>query len=101
MEHKMITIYCLIEEFMKNIKYKDHILAEITASEVLFIGYLAVSDFNGNYAKAHYYVMGMGLVTKIEYSRFIRRLNKLEEEIEKLFLFLVVHLKLVDKIEVV
>ena len=55
MEQKMITIYCLIEEFIKSIEYKDHVLAETTASEVLFIGYLAVHDFNGNYFKAHYY----------------------------------------------
>ena len=88
MEQRMITTYCLIEEFMKSIEYKDHVLSEITASEVLFIGYLAVSDFNGNYFKAHHYVMGMKLVTAIEYSRFIRRLNKLETIIERLFLFL-------------
>jgi len=88
MEQRMITIYCLIEEFMRSIEYKDHKLAETTASEVLFIGYLAVHDFNGNYFKAHYYVMGMKLVSPIEYSRFIRRINQLEKEIEQLFVFL-------------
>ncbi len=30
----------------------------------------------------------MDLVTKIEYSRFIRRINRLEREIEQLFIFL-------------
>jgi len=85
----MITIYCLIEEFLKSINSKrEHKLAEISTSEVLFIGYLAVSDFNGNYKKAHYYVMGMKLVKEIEYSRFIRRINNLEKEIEALFIFL-------------
>jgi len=85
MEHKMITLYCLIDEFVKSIGYKDHKLAEISSSEVLFMGYLAVSDFNGNYKKAHYYAMNMSLVTQIEYSRFTRRLNQLEESIEALF----------------
>ena len=89
MEERMITIYCLIEEFMKSkSRKKEHKLSEISDSEVLFLGYLAVSDFNGNYKKSHYYGMGMNLVTKIEYSRFIRRLNKLESVIEELFYFL-------------
>jgi len=89
MEQRMITIYCLIEEFLKGVMgKKEHKLAEISDSEVLFLGYLAVSDFNGNYSKAHYYGMGMKLVSPIEYSRFIRRINQLEKEIEQLFLFL-------------
>ena len=89
MEQRMITIYCLIEEFLKGVMGKEeHKLAEISDSEVLFLGYLAVSDFNGNYSKAHYYGMGMKLVSPIEYSRFTRRINQLEEEIEQLFLFL-------------
>ena len=89
MEQRMITIYCLIEEFFKEVmSKKGHKLAEISDAEVLFLGYLAVSDFNGNYAKAHYYGMGMKLVNKVEYSRFIRRIIQLEEEIEQLFVFL-------------
>jgi len=56
MEQRMITIYCLIEEFLKGIMRKEeHKLAEISDSEVLFLGYLAMADFNGNYTKAHYY----------------------------------------------
>ena len=67
---------------------EEHVLSEISDSEVLFLGYLAVSDFNGNYSKAYYYGMGMKLVSPIEYSRFTRRINQLEKEIEQLFLFL-------------
>jgi hypothetical protein len=89
MEQRMITIYCLIEEFLKGVMGKEeHKLAEISDSEVLFLGYLAVSDFNGNYKKAYYYGMGMKLVNKVEYSRFTRRINQLEEVIEHLFVFL-------------
>ncbi|CAA6800250.1 MAG: Transposase, IS4 family [uncultured Sulfurovum sp.] len=89
MEQRMITIYCLIEEFLKGVMEKEeHKLSEISDSEVLFLGYLAVNDFNGNYSKAHYYGMGMKLVNEVEYSRFTRRIIQLEEEIEQLFVFL-------------
>ena len=89
MEQRMITIYCLIEEFLKGtMGKKEHVLSEISDSEVLFLGYLAVADFNGNYSKAYYYGIGMKLVSPIEYSRFTRRINQLENEIEQLFLFL-------------
>ena len=88
MEQRIIAIFCLIDEFMKEIDYKDDKRAYISSSEVLLIGYLAVSDFSGNYFKAHQYIMSMRLVKKIEYSRFIRRLSKLEKEVEKLFMFL-------------
>jgi len=54
---------------------------------VLFLGYLAVSDFNGNYSKAYYYGMGIKLVSPIEHSRFTRRINQLENEIEQHFIF--------------
>ncbi len=75
MEHRIIIIYCLIEEFLKVISSKkEHKLSKISNAEVLFIGYLAVNDFNGNYKKAHCYGNDMDLVTKIEYSRFIRRI---------------------------
>ncbi|CAA6811202.1 MAG: Unknown protein, partial [uncultured Sulfurovum sp.] len=78
MEQRMVTIYCLIEEFVKSVMGKEeHVLSEISDSEVLFLGYLAVADFNGNYAKAHYYAMGMRLVNPIEYSRFTRRIIQL------------------------
>ena len=89
MEQEMITIYCLIEEFLKVIESKkEHKLAKISNAEVLLIGYLAVSDFNGNYCKAHKYSISLRLVTPIDYSRFIRIINRLRWEIEQIFIFL-------------
>lgn len=89
MEQRMITIYCLIEEFIKGVMGREeHKLSEISDSEVLFLGYLAVSDFNGNYTKAYEYGMAMKLVHPVEYSRFTRRISQLEEVIEALFVFL-------------
>lgn len=88
MEQRIITVYCLIEDYLKAIDVQDDIRATVSNAEVLLIGYIAVSDFAGNYRKAHEYFCLMRYCKMLEYSRFIRRLNELEGVIEKLFLWL-------------
>jgi len=85
MEQRIITVICLIDEYLKVIGIKDDIRAEVSNSEILLVGYLAVSDFNGNYRKAHKYCQMLNFVKVLEYSRFIRRINRLEQIIDKLF----------------
>ena len=53
MEHKIIATYCLIDEMLKGLQVKNDVRAKITNAEILTMAYLAVSDFNGNYRKAH------------------------------------------------
>lgn len=48
MERDIITVYCLIDEYLKVSGIKDDVRAEISNAEVLLIGYMAVNDFNGN-----------------------------------------------------
>ena len=56
MERDIITVYCLIDEYLKLSGIKDDVRAEISSAEVLLIGYMAVNDFitpptnNLNYA---------------------------------------------------
>ena len=88
MERDIITVYCLIDEYLKLSGVKDDVRAEISNAEVLLIGYLAVNDFNGNYYKAHQYAMMMHLVKRIDYTRFLRRLTKINEVLSTLFVFL-------------
>ena len=52
MERDIITVYCLIDEYLKLAGIKDDVRAEISNAEVLLIGYIAVNDFSGNYYKA-------------------------------------------------
>ncbi len=85
MEHRIITIYCFIDEMLKQMGIEDDVRSEISNAEVLSLAYLAISDFNGNYYKAHQHLMLGNLFTPIEYSRFIRRVNALHEVIETLF----------------
>ena len=88
MERDIITVYCLIDEYLKISGIKDDVRAEISNAEVLLIGYMAVNDFNGNYFKAHQYVKMMHLVKEIDYTRFLRRLAKINDVLSTLFLFL-------------
>ncbi|MFW9627675.1 MAG: hypothetical protein ACMV1K_13195 [Sulfurospirillum sp.] len=88
MERDIITVYCLIDEYLKVSGIKDDVRAEISNAEVLLIGYMAVNDFSGNYYKAHQYSMMMQLVKRIDYTRFLRRLAKINDVLSTLFLFL-------------
>ncbi len=88
MERRIITVYCLIDEYLKVSGIKDDVRSHVSNAEVLLIGYMAVSDFAGNYRKAHTYFWMMRWCKMLEYSRFIRRINEMEPLIEKLFIWL-------------
>lgn len=88
MEHKIIATYCLIDEMLKGLQVKNDVRAKITNAEILTMAYLAVSDFNGNYRKAHLYLNPSKLFFPIDYSRFIRRINELHTVIETVFGYL-------------
>ena len=88
MERRIITVFCLIDEYLKLIGMKEDVRTTVSNAKILLIGYIAVSDFAGNYKKAHTYFCMIGCCKMLEYSRFIRRLNEMEDLIEKLFRWL-------------
>ena len=87
-ERYIITVYCLINEYLKISGIKDDVRAEMSNVEVLLIGYMVANDFNRNYFKVHQYVKMMHLVKEIDYTRFLRRLVKINNVLSTLFLFL-------------
>lgn len=54
MERRIITVFCLIDEYLKLIGMKEDVRATVSNAEILLIGYIAVSDFAGNYKKSPY-----------------------------------------------
>lgn len=70
---------------MQAFNIKDDIRSKTTNAEILSVAYMAMIDFRGNYRKAHLYAMGLKLIKPLDYSRFIRRVNQLQETIEILF----------------
>jgi hypothetical protein len=85
MEHEIITIFCLLDDLLKSMNIKDDIRSKITNAEISTLAYIAVRYFRGNYLNAHKFYMGMKLSYQIDYSRFIRRVNKLHYAIDYLF----------------
>ena len=73
---------------LKGLQVKNDVRAKITNAEILTMAYLAVSDFNGNYRKAHLYLNPTKLFFPIDYSRFIRRINELHAAVETIFGYL-------------
>jgi len=85
MEDNIVTVFCLIDDILKVMDIKDDIRAKICNAEILTIGYMAVRYFHGNYYNAHQSFMDMKPTYKIEYSRFIRRVNNLHYVIDYIF----------------
>jgi hypothetical protein len=77
MEEKIIIVFCLVDDLLKSMNIQDDVRSKICNAEVLIMGYMAVRYFGGNYYNAHQFFMSMNPSYKIEYSRFIRRLNNL------------------------
>ena len=66
MERDIITVYCLIDEYLKVSGIKDDVRAEISNAEVLLIGYMAVNDFSGNYYKAFFIDLAQSLFDELD-----------------------------------
>jgi hypothetical protein len=76
MEHKIISAYCIIEDSLKKAGKENEVgQSEVSRAEVLILGYIGVMFFGGNWKKAYDYAMEYNLIPKIDYSRYIRRLN--------------------------
>lgn len=89
MVNEIITIFCICDEYLDAINYKDNKQARMSTSEVLTTAIVAAKFFGGNYEKSrkflseHHYINAM-----LSKSRFIRRLNSIDKEILKKIFFL-------------
>lgn len=82
MVKEIITIFCVCDDYLKAIDYKDNHQAQMSTSEILTTAIVAARFFGGNYQKSriflsdHKYIKHM-----LSESRFIRRLNQIKQEI--------------------
>lgn len=81
MEMKIISTFYIIDEFFKGMGYKPHPQALLTDSEIVFVAILAAYYCGGNLKKALSLCILQKYVKSISYSRFIRKLRKIKDEI--------------------
>ena len=78
MVEEIITIFCLCDDYLKTISYKDNRQAQMKTSEVLTTAILAAKFFGGNYQKSRMFLSSHHYIKNVlSKSRFIRRLNSL------------------------
>lgn len=82
MELMIIQIYCVVDDFLKSIRFKEDGQVKVTMSEILTTAIVATRYFGGNYATS---IKFMGDHRYVKYSlsrsQFSRRLNSLDEAI--------------------
>jgi hypothetical protein len=82
MVEAIITIFCICDDYLKSIDYKDDKQATMLTSEVLTTALVAAKFFGGNYTKSRWFLGGHNYVRHmLSESRFIRRLNQIDKEI--------------------
>jgi IS5 family transposase len=80
---KIITVYYVIEEAMRQLGHKSHYHAAVTDAEVLTVAVVAAMYFQNNHERALFVMKGMRYLTKpLSTSRFSRRLHALAEWLE-------------------
>lgn len=87
MELEIITIYCVNEEFLRAINYKDDPQSVMTTAEVMTTAFVAARYYSGkhedsrDFLKEHGYIPGM-----LSKSQFNRRLHSIPVDVWQSFL---------------
>lgn len=51
MENKIITIFCIVDDFLKSINFQDNFQAKMSTSEIMTVAITSGWLFGGNYEK--------------------------------------------------
>lgn len=79
----IITAYSIIEDTMRQLGHKSHVLAQVTDAEVLTVAVVSAMYFQNHHERALFVMKGMRYITKpLSTSRFSRRLHALAHWLE-------------------
>lgn len=82
MVRTIITVFCICDDYLKVIGYKDDPQVQMTTSEVMTTAIIAARYFSGNYEKSREFLFWHGYIPKmISKSRFSRRLNAIDLDV--------------------
>jgi hypothetical protein len=82
MVNEIVTVFCICDDYLKSIEYKDNKQACMSTSEILTTALVAVKFFGGNYDKSRSFLSEHNYIPHmLSKSRFIRRLHQIKREI--------------------
>lgn len=80
MQERIITIYCLCDEFLKASGFVDHPFADMSTAEVMTTALVAADLFSGCFEQSRHFLRSHGYIPHmLSKSRFNRRLHALPE----------------------
>jgi IS5 family transposase len=87
MELEIITIYCLNDEFLRAINYKDDPQSVMTTAEVMTTAFAAARYYSGKHEDSRDFLKEYGYIpSMLSKSRFNRRLHSIPVEVWQSFL---------------
>ena len=83
---KITSIFCIIDDILKEINHSEDIRRKVSDSEIITTAFIAATNFYGNYRSAIKFVKQYNLFPNmLEESRFNRRLHSLGNMLYELF----------------
>lgn len=79
MQNAIISIFCHVDDFLKDLSWKDHWHCRLALSEVITIALTAARFFSGNLESARAFLHEHGYVPHISKSRLNRRLHAIPD----------------------
>jgi hypothetical protein len=77
MDNRIVAVYCLCDDMLKALHYKDDVQCQMTAAEVMATAIIAALDYGGNLEKARKMLQSEGYIPQmLSKSRFNRRWHR-------------------------
>jgi Transposase DDE domain len=77
MDTRIVAVYCLCDDMLKALYYKDDVQCQMTAAEVMTTAIIAALDYGGNLEKARKMLQSQGYIPQmLSKSRFNRRWHR-------------------------
>ena len=76
----IITLYCVCDDFLRSLEYRDDPQCQMTTAEVMTVGLVAATYFDGNQEKSRVFLKDHGYMPRmLGKSRFNRRWHQVPE----------------------
>ena len=87
MKLEITTIFCLSDDFIKELRIKQDLQQKMSDSEVITVGLVALRYFSGNISQSRHFLSEHGYIpSMLSESRLIRRLHKIPDLFWHVFL---------------